>query len=344
MATAPLVLAGAPGSPYSRKMRAVVRYRRIPHRWLVRGGPGDRSLPPVKVALIPVLVFPGEGGAPDEAMIDSTFQIRRLEAMFPERQVVPPDPVVALLDALIEDFGDEWLTKAMFHYRWWFDADIQNAGAILPRWRAITAPDAAVAPMSKMIIERQVGRLGVVGSNETTASVIEQSYRAFLRALDAHLASGHPYVMGNRPGASDFALFGQLTQLALFDPTPVAVTREEAPRIIAWCELIEDLSGIEVGEADWLSRDALPETIRGLLAVVGEYYAPFLVANAAALASGAEQVDCTIAGARWLQDPFPYQGKCLGWLRDAYAELSTDDRGAFDTVLAGTGCEVVFDA
>ena len=90
MSTAPLVLAGAPGSPYSRKMRAVVRYRRIPHRWRVRGGPGDRDLPPVKVALIPVLVFPGEDGAPDEAMIDSTFQIRRLEGMFAERSLIPP--------------------------------------------------------------------------------------------------------------------------------------------------------------------------------------------------------------------------------------------------------------
>ena len=268
--------------------------------------------------------------------------IRRLEAAFSGRSVIPSDPALAFIDALIEDFGDEWLTKAMLHYRWWFEPDIQNAGAILPRWRAITAPEDTIAPMSKMIIERQVGRLGVVGSNEVTAPVIEQSYREFLRAFDAHLASGHPYILGGRPGASDFALFGQLTQLALFDPTAVAVTREEAPRIIAWCELVEDLSGIEVSQDDWISRDALPDTIRGLLCVVGEYYAPFLVANAAALASGAEQVECTIAGARWVQSPFAYQGKCLGWLRDAYGELTADDRRAVDAALAGTGCELLF--
>ena len=60
MTESPLKLVGAYGSPYSRKMRAVLRYRRIPHRWIVRGSREDRDIPEVPVALIPVLVFPGE--------------------------------------------------------------------------------------------------------------------------------------------------------------------------------------------------------------------------------------------------------------------------------------------
>ena len=93
----PLTLVGGYGSPYSRKMRAVLRYRRIPFRWIMRGSADDVGIPPVPVALIPVLVFPGDNGAPDEAMIDSTFEIIRLEAVFKERSLIPPDPALAFL-------------------------------------------------------------------------------------------------------------------------------------------------------------------------------------------------------------------------------------------------------
>ena len=66
----PLTLVGGYGSPYSRKMRAVLRYRRIPFRWIMRGSVEDVGIPPVPVALIPVLVLPASNGAPDEAMIE----------------------------------------------------------------------------------------------------------------------------------------------------------------------------------------------------------------------------------------------------------------------------------
>ena len=58
--------------------------------------------------------------------------IRRLEQLYGERRVIPSDPVVAFLDALIEDYADEWLTKAMFHYRWAFAADADKAAKVLP--------------------------------------------------------------------------------------------------------------------------------------------------------------------------------------------------------------------
>lgn len=341
MAASPLRIFGAPGSPYSRKMRALLRYRRIPFLWGMRDTREAASAPPVPVRLIPVLVFPGEAGGRDEAMIDSTFQLRRLETLEPERSVIPPDPALAFVDALLEDYADEWLTKAMFHYRWTYEADIDKAAAVLPRWSRVNASEDVVSRFSKAVAERQMGRLHVVGSNETTAPVIEASYRRLLELLDAHLTH-HPFVMGGRPGASDFGLFGQLTQLVLFDPTPAAVALETSPRIYAWCEIVEDLSGLEVADADWLTRDTFPDTIRALLAEIGRVYAPFLLANAEALARGADRVECEIDGRPWVQQPFPYQGKCLAWLRGQLAALDDSDRACVQSLLEGTGCEALF--
>ena len=341
MSSAPLKLVGGHGSPYSRKMRAVLRYRRIPFRWIHRGSAQDVGIPEVPVALIPVLVFPGADGAGDEAMIDSTPQIRRLESLYGERRVIHPDPVVAFLDALIEDYADEWLTKAMFHYRWAYPPDVQKASLVLPLERDVTAPGEEVARLAKMFGDRQVGRLAVVGSNEITGPIIEQSYRRLLQLLDAHLQV-KPFLMGARPGASDFGLFGQLSQLALFDPTSADVAVNEAPRVIAWLHHVEDLGSLEVSEADWTPREELGKTIRALLSEVGRIYVPFLLANAAALERGEKQVECQLDGHPWVQSSFPYQAKCLGWLREGRAALSPDERTAVDEMLEGTGCEALF--
>lgn len=337
---APLKIVGMTGSPYSRKLRAVLRYRRIPYAWMHQGAPESRSLPQPRVSLLPQLIRSKPDGTL-EAQVDSTPLIRALDREYPGRSVVPPDAVVSFIDALIEDYADEWLTKAMFHYRWAFPADVANGAKILPRWFRTNQPDSQADAMGQQFAQRQVDRLGVVGSNPTTAPVIEESYRRLLRLLDAHLVISR-FVIGDRPGAADFGLYGQLTQLAGFDPTPMAIARDIAPRVVAWIDLMEDLSGLEPRDDDWVRRDAIPDTLRALLAEVGRVYAPFLLANAAALASGAERVECTIDGRPWVQKPFPYQGKCLAWLREAHSALAPGDRRAVDVLLSGTGCEALF--
>ena len=334
----PLTMVGAPGSPYTRKMRALLRYRHIPYRMVLQMSPEAESLPQPKVPLLPTFYLPDADGK-EAPVTDSTPLIRRFESEFEGRSAIPPDPVLAFLDLLLEDYGDEWLTKCMFHYRWHFDADIDKASHVLPHWARIDTTDEEIAPFVKGFAERQTSRLWVVGSNDVTAPVIEASYRRFLRLFDAHLQTS-PYLFGRRPASGDFALYGQLTCLALFDPTAVSVTLEESPRVYAWVEVMEDLSGLE--PEGWISGERVSATLKALLGEVGRVHAPFLLANEEAYAKGAEQVETTIDGARWVQKPFPYQRKCLRWLREAYAALSPPDRAAVDALLAGTGCEPLF--
>jgi glutathione S-transferase len=339
-ATRPLRLRGAPGSPYTRKMLALLRYRRIPYRFIVRGSREDHGLPEPRVSLLPTFFLPGPDGR-DEAVVDSTPLIRRFERDFAGREVVPPRPALALLDALLEDYADEWLTRSMFHYRWAFAPDIAKASAILPLWSRIDLPAERWREHGRLFAERQIGRLGVVGSNPTTGPVIEASYRRFLARFDVALCA-RPFLLGDRPGAADFGVYGQLTQLALFDPTPAALTLREAPRCVAWVERMEDLSGLEPDDGDWIDAEPVHAPLRALLAEVGRVHAPFLLANAAAVARGAGQVDCSIDGKPWRQAPFPYQAKCLTALRDQYGALAAAERRVADAALAGTGCEVLF--
>ncbi len=333
-----LPIRGAPGSPYTRKMLALLRYRRIPYRY-IQGARDATDMPQPKVSLIPILYFPDEHGGLT-AEVDSTPIIRHLEDEYPGRSVIPSDPAAAFLNYLLEDYGDEWLTKAMFHYRWHYQVDIDMAGSILPHYHDVSLSDEQAALRKKQFSERQIARLYVVGSNETTTPVIEDSYRRYLSCLNEHLKV-YPFIMGQRPGSADFACFGQLTQLVQFDPTPAALAAREFPRVHAWVSKTEDLSGLEVANAEFVEVDQLPTTLKALLTEVGRTYVPVMLANAEALDQGLEMVSTVVEGKTWEQQPFPYQGKCLQWLRVEYARLSTDDRARVDALLAGTGCETL---
>ncbi|HAT08428.1 MAG TPA: glutathione S-transferase [Rhodobiaceae bacterium] len=335
-------LMGAPGSPYTRKMLALMRYRRIPYQisWQSFTSPGNithKDRPQPKVPLLPTYYLLDDNGE-TQAVTDSTPILRRFETEFDGRSVIPSDPVLAFLNWLLEDYGDEWLTKSMFHYRWHYEADIKKAGSILPRWSNLSASDADIVPLSKYVSDRQIARLTYVGSNEVTKETIENSFKRFLNLLNEHLQT-MPYIFGQRPSSADFAIYGQLTCLALFDPTPNAIIAGDFPRIYAWVELLEDLSGLAVADDDsgWLDTADLPETLRPLIIELATLYIPYLKLNAAAVLNGAELVDGEVDGRPYQQNPFPYQAKCLQWIGEQYAALSDADKARLAALTADTG-------
>jgi len=336
----PVTLKGAYSSPYTLKMRAVLRYRRIPYRWVLRGSEWD-DLPEADVPVIPVLGFHGDDGSVD-VMVDSSPQITRLEREYPERSVVPVDPALAFIDFLLEDYADEWVTKAMYHYRWTYAPDIEKSGRLLPLDQNLHASDEHLQRAHGFIIDRQVSRRPLVGSTDANLPIIEGSYGRLLDILQALLAE-QPFAFGNRPGRTDFALSGQLTPMTWWDPTPTAIAVERAPRAVNWIQRMDDLGWWSVDDDDgWADVDSLPEAVHHIVREAGSTYAPFMLANAEAIAAGADEVVCEILGAEYRQAPFKYQAKCLAWLREAYANLDSGARSTVDTVLADTGCDLLF--
>jgi len=297
-------LIGGNGSPYSQKLRAIMRYRRLPFDWVSRTERNAAEVAQIKPALIPILQYPEDGSS----HVDTTPIAYALEQRHPgQRSIVPDDPGQAFLSHLIEDMADEWLTKAMFHYRWAYDADIHYAGL----WIADDFfPDRTGAERERAargFAERQIGRMPLVGCTPHNAPVIEQSYHRILALLESHVGM-HAFLFGSRPALADFGLFGQLKTLAT-DPTPLAIMRAEAQRTESWVRQLDDASGIE---GEWLAAGApLPGATLGLLRLAGEVYLPFLNANAAAVARGDDSVSLTLMGQSYEQGTFGYQAKCL---------------------------------
>src|SRR5258705_10863284 len=118
---------GAEMSPYSVKVRSYFRYKAIPHQWILRNAASQTEYEKhARMPIIPLVVTPEGTG-----IQDSTPIIERIEKLYPEPSIHPDDPVARFISALVEEFGDEWGNKWMFHYRWARDVDqISSAGRI----------------------------------------------------------------------------------------------------------------------------------------------------------------------------------------------------------------------
>ncbi len=322
----PYKIYGAIASPYSVKIRALMRYRHLPHIWIDEASSRAAALSNVKVPVIPVVQF--QDGSLHN---DSTPLILTLEQRHAARSVIPTHPGLAFLAALIEDFADEWMTKAMFLYRWRAEVDQE----VVSRWLVFDGLKHAGDPLEQHAAAfkaRQIGRVSMVcGSGEDSAALVEASTHALLSALEDHLADSF-FLFGTRPTAAEFALYGQLAQLAS-DPTPMVMLRTDYPYSYRWLEHVSDLSGVD---GDWSGE--ISPFVRQLLNLIGEIYLPFLAANSAAVAAGANVVRFTAMGHDYEQVPFGYQAKCLAVLRAAHADLDDDARRDIDDLLADTGC------
>jgi glutathione S-transferase len=323
----PYRIFGAEVSPYSVKVRSYFRYKGIPHEWIVRTPATQAEYARyAKLPLIPAVATP-EG----EGLQDSTPILESLERRFPEPSIHPSDPALAFLSALIEEFGDEWGNKWMFHYRWARPADQDSAGQRIARLVAPDAEGEAFAGTVAAVKERMVGRVWFVGSNEATAPLIEDSYRETVELVEAHLAE-RPYLFGRRPAFGDFGLWAQCYE-CWSDPTPGAILRERGPAVVAWVERMLDPKPEGAFEA-W---SALEPTLAPLLErQVARLFLPWSDANARAVAEGRDEFQLELGGRPWTQKPQKYHAKSLQALRARYRAVA--DRTALDPVLARTGC------
>lgn len=322
---APYRLYGAELSPYSQKVRAYLAYKGAAFEWLLRSQKRQEEFARyAKLPLIPVLV-----GSDEAVLQDSTPIIEALEAESPALAI--EDSSLAFLSALLEDYADEWLNKAMFHYRWSYGPDQESAAK-----RIVDGMFEDEAPPNRDAIEaavreRMVGRLKHVGSNPETAPTIEASLTRLLDLLNAHL-DGRDYLLGSKLSLADLGIAAQLQQL-LSDPTPGALIRERAPRVAAWVSRTMDAPS--KGGA-YESLDALAPTLAPLLKdELAATYLPWMAANAEAVSADANNVELDLAGKPFRQAPQRYAAKAYAEIRRKRALAESE---ALATLLENAGC------
>ncbi len=324
---------GSLASPFSVKLRGIFRYRRIPHVWYLNRGAIAEATAHVRPPIIPKVHCPGE--PEDQWHVDSSPMAYMLEEQHAARSIIPEDPVQAVLSHLLEDFGDEWGTKMMFHYRWQ-DKDKGGDRDRVGWWMSYPGmgpvSDEALAQQTRDFYEWQIPLWPVAGIEASNVPLIEAMYREILDAFEDVLRE-QEFLFGSRPSLGDFGFYGQLYQ-CWFNYASRDIMTERCMRLPAWLTIMDDAGGVE---GEWVDPDLpLNSGVQRLLWLAGEVYLPYLDATSRAIEKGEDRLVFEGLGHRHEQSPMKYHAKCLAVIREKVAALSTQDQSRLELKLTGT--------
>ncbi len=210
--------------------------------------------------------------------------------------LIPDDPALALVCALIDEALDEVGLYLVHHHRWVVSHADNTAGARLANEFRSLVPPLFRPLMARHFSARQIRRLpylfsvapadaewpddgrppppGRAGFTATHAR-LEAAWDELVDAA-GHALRQRPYLLGERFTLADAALYGQL-DMNMSDPSSERRLRERAPRLREWLRAIE--RGDHAGSQGPLS---LHEDLQPLMAWIASCFIPLMRANAEA--------------------------------------------------------------
>lgn len=325
----PLELYGPEVSYFTGKLEAVIRFMELPYRRIAKGPVGDLA------RATGVAQVPGLRLADGRWLTDSTPIIAWLDERYPDRCVIPRDPVVAFFSRLLEDYADEWLWRPGMHYRWDYPEGAHLLSRVLVDEAAREVPLPAF--LKRHLIRSRQRTLFTRGDGVTAATWdhVEKIYLDSLVHLGAILET-RPYLLGTRPSLADFGFFGPMFRHFGMDPTSARIMRETAPAVYEWTARV------------WNARDSVtggellghvPDDWGPILDSIGSAYLPYLCANAEAWKAGRSHFDIDIEGAPYRRiRTARYRVWCLEELRRHFHDLAEPQQQEARVQLEAHGC------
>ena len=314
---APYTLYVMSNSPYSDKIRTYLRLKRLP---VVEVRENLRNREQVLRArtgrtMVPVVITPA-----DEALNDSTHITRRLEAACPTPALRPADPGRCGLDALLEDYADEWVVRVMLASRWLHEPDAEHNRTVIAADMTCGAPEVEVAVAKEMFPQAIMATLPPMGATRETLGFLLNDLGGLVTDLDA-LFVAHRFLGGAEPTVADLAFYGQLNQIRR-DPTGRVMVGDPARPHGRW---LADVERRADGAAPEHASDAAPdgEALAPLARRIARTYLRFAVANAKALEE-APRGPLTVE----LDDGVPFQAARAGYNRKCLQALLGELEGA----------------
>ncbi len=325
---------GVSVSYFTGKLEAYLRYKGIAYNMAHPFADAQRIKRAAGAVQVPIIER--DDG---RFMSDTTPIIQALEDEFPDRPVMPENPVVRFVALLMEDYADEWLWRSAMHFRWSYEHDRELLSRILAD--EVTSHVKAPRFLRRNIMKyrQRVGYVVNDGVTADTRAHVEQGYYNALNLMSAMLEH-RPYLLGDTPSVADFGFMGPMMRHFSQDPTPTRIMRWEGPAVFDWVGRVWNANATSgpVSMLETIPDDALP-----LLTEIAETHMVQLQANAEAFARQQSNFSMNVQGCQYHNIPASrYRVYCLERLREHFAELDEQSQQAVKELLHQATYDIIW--
>ena len=329
-------------SPYSCKLRTYMNYKEIPYKRMRINLKTYYNIIPEKVgmSIMPVVITPNE-----EVLQDTTPIIERFEKQFTHKSCTPNDDRLAFIMWLLEDFGDEYLTRFSMHYRWGNDITRNTLSHRLGRSMSYGDANMHATKVAPMILARQAGFDKPLGLGDAqNRESLDIQLIDLLTILDKHFCD-YQFLLGDKPSVADFALYGHLYAHMLQDPFSAEIMETKGSRTCNWIDTINELGDKRglIGQTefgDWINLDeAVPQTLKQLLSFVAKTHIPFAAGTALATHEGHKQFSADVYGVDTQFLTFQYRAWSFENVQNHFVNLKEDHKAFIDDLLTQTNVQ-----
>jgi len=304
---------GVSVSYFTGKLEAYMRYKGIPYE--MDHPYADAARIKAGAGAIQVPIVERDDG---RFLSDTTPIIQEFEREFPDRPVMPTDPVVRFIALLIEDYADEWLWRSAMHYRWSYEHGRELLSRILADECTSHLKVPRVLRRNMMKYRQRMGFVVGDGVTDETWDHVEQGYLNALKCMTIMLEN-RPYLLGDTPSIADIGFMGPMMRHFSQDPDPTAIMRWEGPAVFDWVGRVWNARAT-AGPASFL--DEVPDDAKPLLNEIAETHLVQLRENALGFGRGDKRFAMTVQGCAYKDVPVSqYRVYCLERLREQFAEL-----------------------
>jgi len=334
---------------FSGKTRSYLLYKGVPFEDVKINLKTMMTVIPEKTGarVMPVVETPS-----GEWLQDTTVIIDHFEKRFPEKPVVPADPVLRFASKLFEAWIGEWWTPIAMHTRWTYPenhaAFAREAGDNLLPYFPRFIKNKAV----QKIAERLQGYLPMIGVIPEQHQMMNDWTLNVLDLFEAHFAQ-HPYLLGGKPTLADFSLMGPLYGHLGHDPWPAREMIAPRPHVRHW---VDDMAAPKRQATDAALDENIPETLNPVFHIIFNEFIPMIQQIADQVSEKSktmkpgetferrlDPITISMGGAAFTRGATPFSLWMIQRLMDDYSAMPDADQQAVKKWAGGFSGGALFD-